>query len=125
MSVIRNEELPHAELPGLRNVTLAGSANGLKHLSVWHQFVAPGAATPPHRHDCEEVVLIKSGSGTLELEGHVARFGPDTTLIVPPNAPHQIVNDGTEPIELHLTTRAAIDMRGAALGLGLGQLAQQ
>jgi quercetin dioxygenase-like cupin family protein len=100
MNVIRNRELPRAALPGLENVTLAGSQNGLKNLSIWHQVMAPGGATPPHRHDCEEVVLIQAGSGELHLDGQVHRFVPDTTLIVPRNAPHQIVNTSDVPLEL-------------------------
>jgi mannose-6-phosphate isomerase-like protein (cupin superfamily) len=100
MSVIPNTDLPRSSLPGLENVTLAGSDNGLRHLSVWQQMIAPGTATPPHRHDCEEVVLIRSGSGELHLDGEVHRFGPDTTLIIPPGAPHQLMYDGAAPFEL-------------------------
>jgi mannose-6-phosphate isomerase-like protein (cupin superfamily) len=100
MNVIQNSDLPRAALPGIEHVTLAGSVNGLKNLSIWKQSVAPGGATPPHRHDCEEVVLIRAGTGELHLDGKVHRFGPDTTLVVPRNAPHQIINVGDEPLEL-------------------------
>jgi len=100
MCVIQNSELPRAALPGIEHVTLAGSDNGLNNLSVWKQSVAPGGATPPHRHDCEEVVLIRAGCGELHLDGQVHRFGPDTTLVVPRNAPHQIINVGDGALEL-------------------------
>ncbi|MGY6216648.1 cupin domain-containing protein [Methylolobus aquaticus] len=100
MNVTRNSELPRAALPGIENVTLAGSLNGLKNLSVWRSLMAPGAATPPHRHDCEEVVLIQSGHGVLWLNGQEHRFGPDSTLIVPRNLPHQILNCGDCQMEL-------------------------
>lgn len=100
MNVIQNSELPRAALPGIDNVTLAGSPNGLQNLSVWRSCMAPGAATPPHRHDCEEVVLIQSGQGVLYLDGQEHRFGPDSTLIVPRNLPHQILNCGDGPMEL-------------------------
>lgn len=100
MNVIQNSELPHAALPGLDHVTLAGSENGLKNLSIWRDRIAPGGATPPHRHDCEEVVLIQAGRGELHLDEQVHRFGPDTTLVVPRNAVHQIINVGDGPLEL-------------------------
>ena len=100
MCVIQNAELPRAALPGIEHLTLAGSDNGLANLSVWKQRVAPGGATPPHRHDCEEVVLVSAGRGELHLDGQVHAFGPDTTLVVPRNAPHQIVNVGDAPLEL-------------------------
>ena len=68
---------------------------------------APGGATPPHRHDCEEVVLVSAGWGELHLDGQVHRFGPDATLVVPRNAPHQILNVGDVPLELTATFAAA------------------
>jgi quercetin dioxygenase-like cupin family protein len=100
MNVIENSKLPRTALPGVEHITLAGSENGLSSLSIWKQSIAPGSATPPHRHDCEEVVLIAEGCGELHLDGQVHRFGPDTTLVIPRNAPHQIINVGDETIEL-------------------------
>jgi len=100
MYVIENKALPQSGLPGLQHTTLAGSENGLKHLSVWRQTIEAGAATPPHRHDCEEVVLIESGRGELHIAGAAHAFGPDTTLIIPADVDHQIINAGAEPISL-------------------------
>ena len=100
MYVIENSKLPGSELPGLKHRTLAGSGNGLRNLSVWKQSIAAGGATPPHRHDCEEVIVIESGRGELHLNGRIHRFGPDTTLVIPRNAPHQLINSGDEPIRL-------------------------
>lgn len=100
MHVIDNTQLPRAALPGLAHTTLAGADNGLAHLSIWRQTIEPGAATPPHRHDCEEVVVVASGSGELHIEGRVERFGPDSTLAIPANVDHQILNTGSEPMNL-------------------------
>ncbi|MBT5263421.1 MAG: cupin domain-containing protein [Rhodospirillaceae bacterium] len=121
MTILKNAELPRAALPGIEHVTLAGSQNGLKHLSVWSQHIEPGGATPPHRHDCEEVVLIRSGSGELHLGGEVHQFNADTTLVVPRNAEHQIINTGvgsmelvgifsTSPVEVFLPDGQAIEL---------------
>ena len=100
MTIIDNAALERATLPGLEHVTLAGSGAGLSHLSVWRQRLEPGAATPPHRHDCEEVVLIQSGRGTLHIADGIREFGPDSTLVLPADMTHQIVNSGTEPMDL-------------------------
>ncbi|MGE3773375.1 MAG: cupin domain-containing protein [Gammaproteobacteria bacterium] len=100
MSIIHHAELPRAALPGIDHVTLASGQDGLKSLSVWQQRIAPGQASPPHRHDCEEVVVVQSGRGELHIEGRIERFGANTTLVVPPNVPHQIFNVGDEPMEL-------------------------
>jgi len=99
MYVTHNQQRPEASLPGLVHRTLAGRADGLAHLSVWRQTIAPGGATPPHRHDCEEVVLIDRGEGELVIGGVAHRFGADSTLVIPRNVDHQIVNTGATPIE--------------------------
>jgi mannose-6-phosphate isomerase-like protein (cupin superfamily) len=100
MFALDNSKLPQSELPGIRHTTLAGSEHGLRHLSVWRQTIAGGHATPPHRHDCEEVVVVESGRGELHIAGGVYPFGPDTTLVIPPNLDHQIINVGLEPMKL-------------------------
>ncbi len=100
MQVIENRTRESASLPGLTHWTLAGGAEGLSRLSVWRQSIAAGAVTPPHRHDCEEVVVVLSGSGQLLHGDAVVPFGPDTTLVVPANAVHQIINTGDVSLEL-------------------------
>jgi mannose-6-phosphate isomerase-like protein (cupin superfamily) len=76
-------------------------------MEVWHQTMAPGAATPVHRHVCEEVIVILAGSGRLDLEGASHDFRADSTLIVPPDAVHQIVNTGREDLVLVAALGAA------------------
>lgn len=102
-NVLKNAGRALAALPGIEHLTLAGSEQGLSRLSLWRQCMAPGCATPPHQHDCEEVVLVVEGSGELHLDGKVVPFGPDTTLVLPPNRPHQIFNTG----KVTMTTIAA------------------
>ena len=93
-------QLPQTAMPGIRHTTLASSENGLRHLSIWRQTIDGGQATPPHRHDCEEVIVIESGRGELHIAGAVHPFGPNTTLVIPSNQDHQIINVGTEPLTL-------------------------
>jgi mannose-6-phosphate isomerase-like protein (cupin superfamily) len=95
MQVLQNKTREKATLPGIEHLTLAGRAQGLSRLSVWSQSMAPGCATPPHQHDCEEVVLVLEGSGEVHVDGKVVAFGPDCTLVLPPNVAHQIVNTGS------------------------------
>lgn len=86
-------------LPGIAHITLASHADGLSELSVWRQTMAPGAATPPHRHDCDEVVLCLGGWGEVHTDGHVLRFGADSTVILPAGRDHQLFNVGATPLE--------------------------
>lgn len=100
MPIVHNDELPVHELPGLVHRTVAGHAQGVTSMEVWHQVMEPGAETPVHRHACEEVILVLSGSGRLVVDGAVSDFRADSTLIVPPDAIHQIVNIGDEDLVL-------------------------
>jgi quercetin dioxygenase-like cupin family protein len=100
MYVIDQPRLADMPIPGLRHATWAGEADGLSQLSVWRQSVAPGGATPPHRHDCEELVMCQAGRGELHVDGQVHAFGAEQTVLVPRNVPHQIFNVGGDPLEL-------------------------
>ena len=100
MHVICTTALEPSPIPGIEHATLAGHDDGLAQLSIWRQSIAPGCATPPHRHDCEEVVIAESGQGELHIDGAVHRFGPDCTLIIPRNVPHQIISTGDVPLRI-------------------------
>ena len=91
-------ELTH--LPGIAHKTWASGADGLKQLSVWRQSMAPGAATPPHVHDCDEVVFCLAGQGELRVQGETLRFDARQMLVLPGGRPHQIFNTGSAPLEM-------------------------
>lgn len=86
-------------LPGIAHATWAGEADGLRQLSVWRQSMAPGAATPPHVHDCDEVVFCLSGMGELHIGEQALSFGARSVLVLPRGRPHQIFNTGSVPLE--------------------------
>jgi quercetin dioxygenase-like cupin family protein len=87
-------------IPGVAHATWASAANGLGRLSIWRQTLAPGAATPPHSHDCDEVVLCLGGWGEVHTAGEVRRFGTDSTVVLPQGPVHQIFNAGPMPLEI-------------------------
>ncbi len=94
-------------LPGLKHSTWAGREHGLAGLSLWRQSVAPGAATPPHRHACDEAVVCLAGEGTLVIGGERHRFVGGQTIVVPDDVEHQIVNTGAQPLEIVAALAAA------------------
>ena len=100
MYVIEQSRPQPTPSPGVAHATWAGRDDGLQQLSVWRQTLAPGAATPPHRHDRDEVVICHAGQGELHAGGTVHRFGPDSTLVLPRDELHQIVNSGDVPMEI-------------------------
>jgi len=67
---------------------------------VWRQTLSPGAATPPHSHECDEVVLCLAGRGEAHGNGQVRRFGADNTLVLPKGQVHQLFNVGSAPLEI-------------------------
>ncbi len=69
MAVINNATLRKFSLPGLEHQTLAARGMGVNVMEVWMQTIAPGAATPVHRHACEGVIVILRGSGLVTIEG--------------------------------------------------------
>ena len=119
--VLSHAALPRAELPGITHRTLAGREHGLTQLSIWRQTLAPGAATPPHCHDTEEVVLCHAGQGEVHLGGRVHRFGAATSVLLPRDVPHQIFNVGDEPMEITGVFPAApvavFDLEGQPMAL--------
>ena len=100
MPIIDNQTVQSFGLPGLNHRTLAGPEHGMRNLEVWAQTIEAGAGTPVHRHACEEAIVILEGNGTLTVNGEERRFGANSTLIIPADAVHQIVNSGTTPMVL-------------------------
>jgi len=100
MAVQSNSDLVQAVLPGLAHRTLAGPEHGLKDLELWSQAIDPHGATPPHRHDCEEVVVVVEGEGMMAIGGGEERFRAGDTVIIPRNELHQIFNTGEAPLRL-------------------------
>ena len=100
MPVFNNAEVKKFSLPGLEHQTLAARGLGVSEMEVWMQTIAPGAATPVHRHACEEVIVVLRGSGQVTMEDEETKFGPNSTIIVPPDAVHQLVNSGAEEMFL-------------------------
>ncbi len=107
MPVVNNASQPEFNLPGLNHRTFAGPEHGMKNLEVWGQVIEAGAATPVHRHACEEAIVILEGSGTLTIEGETTAFGPNSTLLIPADVIHQIANTGATRMVLIAALSAA------------------
>ena len=99
MYVIDQSRPAPTAIPGVAHATWAGHAEGLTQLSLWRQTLAPGGATPPHSHDCDEVVLCLAGSGEVHIGGVAHRFGPEQTIVLPRGVQHQIFNTGELPMD--------------------------
>src|SRR5215216_1965203 len=96
MSVIKFSEVEKFDFPGIVHQTIACKTYGAKGIEVWRQTVEPNAATPVHLHECEEVVIVLQGSGRVIMDGKATDFEANSTLIIPPDTLHQILNTGNE-----------------------------
>lgn len=121
MQVRHLDSIPVHELPGIRHQTLASHAGGIKAFEVWQQAIAPGGATPPHRHDCEEVIVFTGGEGIMHHAGTGTPCRAGTVLLCQPNELHQIVNTGSGPLTLYGILSGSpvpvVDAAGAAIPL--------
>lgn len=106
MAVIEHTNIKAFNIPGINHQTLCDVTQGCRSMEIWQQTVAPGAATPVHRHDCEEAIIVLSGSGKLIIADQEQNFGPNSTLYIPANAIHQLINSGDE--EMHLIASLAM-----------------
>ena len=100
MQIIEQQQPQATPIPGVDHATWAGSAQGLSQISIWRQTLAPGAATPPHSHDCDEVVMCLGGWGEVHVDGQAKRFGANSTVVLPRGGIHQLFNVGPMPLEL-------------------------
>jgi len=50
-----------------------------------------GAVVPMHRHVNEQVTMLQSGSLQFDLEGERFVLGAGDVLVIPPDAPHEVV----------------------------------
>ena len=100
MYVIEQQRPEPTPIEGIGHATWAGTDEGLAQLSLWRQSLAAGAATPPHSHACDEVVLCESGLGELHIDSEVHRFGAGQTVVLPRGRVHQIFSVGPMPLEI-------------------------
>ena len=96
MSVIDNNTIQKFQIPGIEYQTVAGPEHGMKTMEMWLQTIAPGGGTPVHRHACEEAIVVLKGTGQCTIDGVTTSFGPNSTLRIPSDAIHQILNTDSE-----------------------------
>ncbi len=69
---------------------------GASEVMAWRAKMEPGAASPPHIHNHEEVVVILASSVKVLIgeEEHLLSAGD--AFVVPPHTVHQVINAGQE-----------------------------
>ena len=105
MSMIKADEAPRFELPGIQFTGLAAPSRGSGELCTWRIRVAPGLDSPdPHTLDRDEVFMVLAGSVRITPHGPVA--GPGDVVVVPAGDPIQLSNPGDSTAEVYVAITA-------------------
>jgi quercetin dioxygenase-like cupin family protein len=91
--VFRKEQNMIHALQGNHVAGVATVASGAQQVEMWLGRMDANAATPPHAHDTEEVVLFLKGSGRATVADSEVRYRAGDTLILPAGVTHQIFSE--------------------------------
>lgn len=72
--------------------------HGATEVVVFGAKMGPGAKTPLHFHDKEEVTWVLEGQLWVRIGDDEATIGPGDVIIVPPHALHRLCNMGRTPV---------------------------
>ena len=103
MEIVRTENRePFTTLDGSEIRELAGiPAGNSANQSLAQATVPPGASTEAHYHRAsEEIYLFTAGAGQMKLGDEEAAVRAGDCVVIAPGTPHQLVNDGDEPLVL-------------------------
>lgn len=83
---------------GQQRTILDGQTTDFRHLRV-HATTLPSrqAPHPAHRHDEEELIIIKEGELTVTIEGRTKTLGPGSVALMMPGDEHGFENKGDTP----------------------------
>jgi quercetin dioxygenase-like cupin family protein len=84
------------ELKGTSRAVFDGLAHSGFHIDLHGTELAPGAAPhPPHRHEHEEIVMVREGTLEITIEGKVTTAGPGSVIYAASNDLHGWKNTGS------------------------------
>lgn len=93
---------------GTEVVGLASPSRGSQELSAWRVRLAPGAGSPRHAVDREEIFVVLSGCVRLTHDRGVEEAAAGDALVAPTGEEFAIHNPGPEPFEAVVCAPAAI-----------------
>jgi quercetin dioxygenase-like cupin family protein len=99
MTVISSSTAPTFEAGGTFVVGLASPSRGSREIASWRLRLAPGAASPDHTLTHEEVFVALTGRAVATLAGRRHDVLPGDALVVAPDVPFVLANEGDEPFE--------------------------
>lgn len=90
MSVTHSDDLHVHELPGNRLCGLATRGRGSSETALWNHALEPGAESPPHWHDHDQVIYVLAGSGQIVIGEEEVTLTSGDVAVAPARIPHQV-----------------------------------
>lgn len=81
-TLIRKDQAPRFELPGTQVTGYASPSRGSQSISAWRLELAPGAVSPVHSLETDEVFIALRGAAEFHLDGRVLRVAAGDGLTV-------------------------------------------
>jgi quercetin dioxygenase-like cupin family protein len=99
MTVISADEAPKFDAGGTHVVGLAAPSRGAEETCVWRFTLDPGAASPPHSLDHEEIIIALGGQLEAAFGDERSVLGAGDALIIPAGREVVLSNPGSAPFE--------------------------
>ena len=104
MSIIRADQAPTFELPGVRFTAYAAPSRGSAELCTWQITVAPDQEPTSHTLDRDETFLVLEGRLRVTPDGE--DLGPGDVVVVPAGETIAVVNPGSVPARAYVAIGA-------------------
>jgi quercetin dioxygenase-like cupin family protein len=118
--LLRPDDLPVKHRGGgIVTTPLVTSGRGARSMLTGLTRIGPGGAVPLHFHNCEECVLVISGSGFAHIAGEDQPVGPRDTTWIPAGVHHCFINGSdSEAMEI-FWSYASIDADRTIVATGI------
>ncbi len=99
MNIIQSKAAPPYAAGGTTITGYAAPSRGATEVSLWLIKLAPGASSPLHEMDVEEVFLAVSGEAATVVDGIESTISAGDCLILPARTPFTLTAGSEQPFQ--------------------------
>ena len=99
MNIIQSKAAPPYAVGGTTITGYAAPSRGATEVSLWRIDLAPGASSPLHEMDVEEVFLAVSGEAAAVVDGIESNISAGDCLILPARTPFTLTAGREQPFQ--------------------------
>ncbi|MBI4553311.1 MAG: cupin domain-containing protein [Candidatus Latescibacteria bacterium] len=98
------DKLIYRDIPRQISILIEPRTTGSQQFAMGLEVVDVGSEIPRHIHpDAEEILFIYDGQGRIQVGDETQDVGPETTVFIPKDTWHSLVNTGTISLKLTWT----------------------